>query len=648
MRVRIVGTQLSDPGPVGARKPLLVLGPSLGTSVHALWAPCVRDLADRFHLVGWDLPGHGASPAANGSAIDFTDLAAAVIDLVDAVQEERGEPIGSFAYAGDSASGAVGLQLLLDAPDRVRAAVILCSSAAFGVMPGWLDRAAAARASGTAALVPLSLQRWFTDGFAEREPERVSALLHSLRETDDESYAQVCEALSRFDVRDRLSDVTVPLLAVAGSEDVATPPALLEEIAAGIPGTRLVVLDGVAHLPPAEAPSVVVKLLAQHLEPHEESATGIPHVVGDDAGDPLYDKGMTVRRAVLGDAHVDRANAGVTDLTRDFQELDHALRLGLHLDAAGPRPTEPLDDHPHRAHRSRSPRGAGDAPSSRTHQRADRRRDQRGHPPERDLLRRPGRQHRLPSGADRSLGTRSNRGAVLMTHHTGESAYVYAAVRTPFGKFNGGLSGVRPDDLAATAMRGVLATLPDLDPQDIGDVVWGNANGAGEDNRNVGRMAVLLSGLPVTLPATTVNRLCGSSLDAAMIGSRTVESGDADIVLVGGVESMTRAPWVLPKPARPFPAGDMTAVSTTLGWRLVNPSMPAEWTASLGSATNSCRRSSRSRGSDRTRSRCGRTSSPTRRGTRGSTTTRPWPCRGRRSPVTSRSGPGPRSRSSRR
>ena len=100
MSVRIVGTQLSDPGPVGARKPLLVLGPSLGTSVHALWAPCVRDLADRFHLVGWDLPGHGASPAATGSAMDFTDLAAAVIDLVDAVQEERGEPVGSFAYAG--------------------------------------------------------------------------------------------------------------------------------------------------------------------------------------------------------------------------------------------------------------------------------------------------------------------------------------------------------------------------------------------------------------------------------------------------------------------------------------------------------------------------------------------------------------------
>ncbi|MEV7805485.1 thiolase family protein [Microbispora sp. NPDC088329] len=164
------------------------------------------------------------------------------------------------------------------------------------------------------------------------------------------------------------------------------------------------------------------------------------------------------------------------------------------------------------------------------------------------------------------------------------SAFVYAAARTPFGRFNGALAGVRPDDLAATALRGVLAKLPQLDPAEIGDVVWGNANGAGEDNRNVGRMAVLLAGLPVTVPASTVNRLCGSSLDAAMIGSRTVESGDADVVVTGGVESMTRAPWVLPKPSRAFPAGDVTAVSTTLGWRLVNPRMPKEWTVSLGEA----------------------------------------------------------------
>ncbi|MGA5795695.1 thiolase family protein [Streptomyces cellulosae] len=161
-------------------------------------------------------------------------------------------------------------------------------------------------------------------------------------------------------------------------------------------------------------------------------------------------------------------------------------------------------------------------------------------------------------------------------------AYLYAAVRTPFGRFDGGLAGVRPDDLAATALKGLLDRAPDLDPADVGDVVWGNANGAGEDNRNVGRMAVLLAGLPVGVPATTVNRLCGSGLDAAIIGSRTLESGDADVVVAGGVESMTRAPWVLPKPDRAFPARDVTAVSTTLGWRLVNPVMPKEWTVSLG------------------------------------------------------------------
>ncbi|MFF5243518.1 thiolase family protein [Streptosporangium sp. NPDC000095] len=162
------------------------------------------------------------------------------------------------------------------------------------------------------------------------------------------------------------------------------------------------------------------------------------------------------------------------------------------------------------------------------------------------------------------------------------SAHLYAAGRTPFGRFGGALADVRPDDLAATALTGVLAKAPGLDHTAIGDVFWGNANGAGEDNRNVGRMAVLLAGLPTSVPATTVNRLCGSSLDAAIMASRAVETGDADIVVAGGVESMTRAPWVLPKPARGFPAGDTTAVSTTLGWRLVNVRMPAEWTVSLG------------------------------------------------------------------
>jgi acetyl-CoA acetyltransferase family protein len=164
------------------------------------------------------------------------------------------------------------------------------------------------------------------------------------------------------------------------------------------------------------------------------------------------------------------------------------------------------------------------------------------------------------------------------------SSYIYRTVRTPFGRFRGALAGVRPDDLAAHVVRELAASAPGLDPAEIDEVVLGNANGAGEDNRNVGRMAVLLAGLPTSVPATTVNRLCGSGLDAAMMASRSIETGDAEILIAGGVESMTRAPWVLPKPASPFPAPDATLVSTTLGWRLVNANMPKEWTVSLGEA----------------------------------------------------------------
>src|SRR6478736_2425243 len=135
------------------------------------------------------------------------------------------------------------------------------------------------------------------------------------------------------------------------------------------------------------------------------------------------------------------------------------------------------------------------------------------------------------------------------------AAYLYDAVRTPFGRFNGALAGVRPDDLASYVIKALLERHQHLD---------GNANGAGEDNRNLGRMAGLLAGLPVTVPATTVNRLCGSSLDAAMIASRSIETGDAEIIIAGGAESMTRSPWVLMKPDNPFPIGDNTAVSTAL------------------------------------------------------------------------------------
>jgi acetyl-CoA acetyltransferase family protein len=163
-------------------------------------------------------------------------------------------------------------------------------------------------------------------------------------------------------------------------------------------------------------------------------------------------------------------------------------------------------------------------------------------------------------------------------------AFVYEAIRTPFGRFGGALAAVRPDDLAAGALRALLDRAGGLDPGTIDDVLLGAANGAGEDNRNVARMAVLLAGFPTTVTGATVNRLCGSSLEAAIQATRAIRCGDASLVIAGGVESMSRAPWVLQKPARAYPAADETLYSTTLGWRMVNSMMPERWTISLGAS----------------------------------------------------------------
>jgi 3-oxoadipate enol-lactonase/4-carboxymuconolactone decarboxylase len=301
---QITGVQLSDP----SAGPLLLLGNSIGTSATALWSASAAVLGERFHVVAWDLPGHGKNTAPVSAGFTMAELAAGLLAFADRVLTDRGERGGRLYYAGDSLGGAVGLQVLLDAPGRIVAAVLLCTGAKIGDAEGWRERAARVRASGTTAVVNQSVERWFASGFLEREPQVGRRLLDSLRAADAEAYALACEALADFDVRSRLGEIAVPVLAVAGAEDFATPPGLLAEIADGVQRGALQILDGVAHLAPAEAPREVVKLIMTHFG-EERPATD------------RYTAGMQVRREVLGDDHVDRTTAATTDFTRDFQQL---------------------------------------------------------------------------------------------------------------------------------------------------------------------------------------------------------------------------------------------------------------------------------------------------------------------------------------
>jgi 3-oxoadipate enol-lactonase/4-carboxymuconolactone decarboxylase len=293
----ITGTVLGAAGP---GKPLLLLGPAIGTTAETLWTRCATELAADFEVLAWDLPGHGRSaPATDGFSI--AELAAGVLELV-----EPGRP---FLYAGDSLGAAVGLQLLLDHPDRVTAAALLCTGARIGTPDGWNQRAALVRAEGTAAVLPLAAETWFGPGFADREPVVVATLLDALASTDDASYAYGCEALAAFDVTDRLGVIGAPVLAVAGAYDTRTPTEGLRTIATGVRRGRLAVLDTVAHLAPAELPAATAGLVATHLAGRERTLVDVQAA------------GNAVRRQVLGDAHVRQAAARTTELDRDFQDL---------------------------------------------------------------------------------------------------------------------------------------------------------------------------------------------------------------------------------------------------------------------------------------------------------------------------------------
>ena len=155
-------------------------------------------------------------------------------------------------------------------------------------------------------------------------------------------------------------------------------------------------------------------------------------------------------------------------------------------------------------------------------------------------------------------------------------AYICAYVRTPIGRYGGALASVRADDLGAVPLRAIMERFPRIDLEDVDDVIFGCANQAGEDNRNVARMSLLLAGLPASVSGTTINRLCGSGMDAVIAGARAIRSGDADLIIAGGVESMSRAPFVMPKADTAF-SRNAEIFDTTIGWRFVNPLMKQQY-----------------------------------------------------------------------
>ncbi|GAB3844009.1 alpha/beta fold hydrolase [Nesterenkonia populi] len=256
---------LLTPGAAEPR-PLLMVGPSLGTSVAALWEPALPHLAEHFTVVGWDLPGHGRS-APHSEPFSLVDLASAVIDSADHASSEHGlvDPALPRFHAGVSIAGAVSLTLAVERPDAFAKLAVICSAAKIGTAEAWNERADLVAQAGTPTMVEGSAKRWFASGFLQRHPERAAPLLHSLQQADRRSYASACRALADYDLTERLAAVTSPVLAVAGAEDTVCPPADAEAIAAGVPQGRAAALEGVAHQAPVEDPKATAELLKEFL-----------------------------------------------------------------------------------------------------------------------------------------------------------------------------------------------------------------------------------------------------------------------------------------------------------------------------------------------------------------------------------------------
>jgi 3-oxoadipate enol-lactonase len=244
-------------GPAGL--PVLVLGNSLGTS-RGVWDAQVPALSAHFRLLRFELPGHGKGlPVPPPGPYGIADLAAAVLALLD----EHG--IAHASYAGVSLGGMIGMWLAAHAPERIVALGLCCTSAHMPPASGWLDRAARVRTSGMASVTGTALDRWFTPEFARRSPAVLAEIAGMLEAADPEGYAGCCEAIAAMDQRPDLASITAPTLVIAGSEDPSTPPPHGALIASAIPGARLAVVRGAAHLANVQAPGPVTAALLGHL-----------------------------------------------------------------------------------------------------------------------------------------------------------------------------------------------------------------------------------------------------------------------------------------------------------------------------------------------------------------------------------------------
>lgn len=258
MSVPIIRGTINQATGTGGDPQTIVLGSSLGTT-GALWDGVVPALAEHYRVLRFDLPGHALTPAAS-AAFTIADIATGVLNFVDSVGG------GPFHYAGISIAGAVGLELALRHPERLRDLAVVCSGAKIGAAEGWRERAAHIRAHGTGTILSGSAERWFAPGFLDRSPVLAAATLEALSRVDDESYALCCDALAEFDVTDEVPGIRSRTLCVSGEYDLPTPTAQVQELASRIPGARHVTIAGVAHLPAIERPETVAALLLQFLQ----------------------------------------------------------------------------------------------------------------------------------------------------------------------------------------------------------------------------------------------------------------------------------------------------------------------------------------------------------------------------------------------